>query len=337
MKRLIIILILLLFPIINRGNVSVSWWQVYFTTPCNNKLQHIQINPEKGIIELINNASESFYGAFYDVSFDSIVKSLIKAKLRGVDVKIITESDNYDRRGITDLIRAGIPVVIDKRSGLMHNKFAIIDGRIVWTGSYNLTENDSKLNNNNAIAIIFPDLADIFLRKFNEMFLDNTFGNKSYSGILEFIQQNKIIIDISEILVYFSPEDEIESIIMNLLKDAHSSIHFMAFSFTSDKIGDAMVDMYIKGIKVTGVFEKIGSGTKYSEFAKMKAAGIPVYLDKNPHMMHHKVIIIDGRIVIIGSFNFSKNANDNNDENILIIYNETIAREYIDELLRLIK
>jgi len=67
----------------------------------------------------------------------------------------------------------------------------------------------------------------------------------------------------------------------------------------------------------------------------MKIEGLPVRLDKNKNRMHHKVIIIDKRRVLTGSYNFSKSANKRNDENILMIDNKKIAKEYLKEFYRL--
>ena len=68
----------------------------------------------------------------------------------------------------------------------------------------------------------------------------------------------------------------------------------------------------------------------------MKEAGIPVIIDTSSGTMHHKVIIIDDETVITGSYNFSKNAETRNSENLLIIKgNKEIARAYLDEFNRL--
>lgn len=334
MKKYSLSVIVMVLILLVKADAVDQWWRVYFTDPGKkNTLQ--DSNPEKGIIALIDNAGTSFYGAFFDISSAPIVQSLVKAKNRGVDVRIITESDNFDRTGIATLIRSGIPVVIDKKNGLMHDKFAIIDGMIVWTGSFNLTENDARRNNNNAIMICSSDLAEIFLAEFNEMFVDYSFGNKDQFGLFTEFWHTGISINGNDIKAFFSPDDDVESIINDLVRSATISVHFMAFSFTSDTIGDAMVAMHQKGVTITGVMEKVGSSTKYSEYAKMKSAGIGVSLDKNPFLMHHKIIIIDGRIVIIGSFNFTKNANELNDENIIIIENAAIAQCYIQECIKL--
>ena len=62
--------------------------------------------------------------------------------------------------------------------------------------------------------------------------------------------------------------------------------------------------------------------------------GIDVRLDGNPKSMHHKVIIIDGRIVATGSYNFSKSARTRNDENTLILHDSKIADVFLDEFER---
>jgi phosphatidylserine/phosphatidylglycerophosphate/cardiolipin synthase-like enzyme len=64
----------------------------------------------------------------------------------------------------------------------MHNKFAVIDGTMVWTGSYNVTKNGQGKNNNNALLLKSGELADIYLQEFNEMFTLRVFGNKKEPG-----------------------------------------------------------------------------------------------------------------------------------------------------------
>jgi len=69
----------------------------------------------------------------------------------------------------------------------------------------------------------------------------------------------------------------------------------------------------------------------------MKEAGLAVFLDGNPRNMHHKVIVIDGEIVICGSFNFSDSADRSNDENLLIIYNRAVAAKFEEEFQRVVQ
>jgi phosphatidylserine/phosphatidylglycerophosphate/cardiolipin synthase-like enzyme len=311
-----------------------KWWKLYFTTP--SKCDEQRNNPERGLVHILDNAKKSFYGAFYSISSPEIVAAIIRAHKNRIDVKIVTEKDNTSNPGISHLIKAGIPVVTDNKRGFMHNKFAIIDKKILWTGSYNLTSNGSCSNNNNAIKIYSPELAEIYLHEFNEMFKHNIFGNRrEYTPFPELINKYYVKIGKTNINVYFSPEDNIERIIIKRLMKAKSSIHFMAFSFTSDKIGETMIRKFKKGIFVYGLFDKKGAKSRYSEYLKMKLEGLPVKKARNKFLMHHKVIIIDKSLVIMGSYNFSKNANKKNDENILLIHNKEIAYYFLREFRKL--
>ncbi len=328
----------LLFTILFIASIAYTeapvQWQVFFTSPTE-KVSGI-INPEKGLIDAIRSAEESFYGSFYDISSLLITSELIDAKKRNVDVKLITEKDNYSGKAINYLIEAGIPIIRDNSHGLMHNKFAVIDKKILFTGSYNITDNGSSRNNNNAIIIESKKLASIYLAKFNEMFQHKVFGNKKKHGPFAHLRsKNKITTPDISLEVYFSPEDKVEDIICKKIKDAADTIRFMAFSFTSSEISEAMIKKHKAGIDVKGIFEKRGAYTRHSEFIKMKLEGLPVQVDNNRYNMHHKVIIIDDNCVITGSYNFSKNASLRNEENILIIYNNDIAGLFIDEFNRL--
>jgi phosphatidylserine/phosphatidylglycerophosphate/cardiolipin synthase-like enzyme len=315
-----------------------NWWKLFFTAPGAYRDIYSKNNPENGIMNAIGSAKKSFCGAFYDISAPRIIDAILRAKNRGIEIRIVTELDNSKKREFGRITSAEIPVVCDNRKGFMHNKFAIIDDEYVWTGSYNLTENCSGKNNNNAIMIKSPDLAKIFKAEFNEMFDDRVFGNKRDTKPLEWLT-NKYYVKIEEtdINIYFSPDDNVERIILKRIKKAELSIHFMAFSLTSDPIGEAIIEKHKSGVEVYGLFERKGSRDRNSEYIKMKVEGLNVKPDKSRGMMHHKVIIIDKKIVITGSYNFSKNANKKNDENILIINNSEIANEYLKEFERLFR
>ena len=109
----------------------------------------------------------------------------------------------------------------------------------------------------------------------------------------------------------------------------------MAFSFTHDKLGDAMREKHRNGIDVKGVFDESGLN-RYSEYQIMDRDGLSVTVDRTRGAMHHKVIVIDEKTVITGSYNFSKSAEIRNSENLLIIKgNKKIAQAYIEEFKRL--
>jgi len=131
--------------------------------------------------------------------------------------------------------------------------------------------------------------------------------------------------------IYFSPRGGCEAQIIWWINRANISIHVLIYSFTLDSISDALINAYNRGVDVKIVFER-DQVTKYSEYQKLKAAGVPVRNDTNPGLMHNKVMIIDGKIVLTGSFNWSVSAERRNNENLIVIRSIYVARVYEEEL-----
>ena len=133
---------------------------------------------------------------------------------------------------------------------------------------------------------------------------------------------------------YFAPETRVAPIIAEVVASAQSEILFMAFVFTHEDVGEAMIERAANAVAVRGVFETTGSNTVFSYFPAMQAAGfdnLQVRQDGNNRLMHHKVIIVDREIVIFGSFNFTASANDSNDENLIIVHDPTFAGFFVEE------
>jgi phosphatidylserine/phosphatidylglycerophosphate/cardiolipin synthase-like enzyme len=279
----------------------------------------------------IDNAKNSIYLAVFEIGNEELAKSLINAKKRGVDVKVVTDEQNADYKGLREIIKNNIEVVFQNSQSYMHHKFAVIDSEIVITGSMNWTDNDIFLNDNNVVIIRSKLLANNYLKEFEQMF-----KYKKFSREKQKIGNNIIMIDGVRIENYFSPQDKPSRRIIEIINDAKKTIDFMAFSFTHDRIAKAIISAYERGVKVSGLFEK-RQINKFSEYEKFKNLKMNVYIDKNPKNMHNKVIIIDSFIVITGSYNFSYNADNYNDENVLIIFSKEIALKYLNYFNRLIQ
>jgi phosphatidylserine/phosphatidylglycerophosphate/cardiolipin synthase-like enzyme len=134
---------------------------------------------------------------------------------------------------------------------------------------------------------------------------------------------------------YFAPEDDVYKEIEAEIGNARASIDFMAFSFTSRNLAEAMVKRRRDGVRVRGIFDTQQAASRYSQDEYLAGKGATIYLDGNPRAMHHKAIVVDGQTVVTGSYNFSKSAEEKNDENVLIIHSAEIAKEYAGEFERL--
>ncbi len=311
--------------------VKGSWFELYFTDPTNPLGKQITGGPDQPLVDAIDAARVSVDMAAYSLSLDSVRDALIHAYKRGVSVRIVMESDNMDRSDPQALKDAGIPMIGDRRQGLMHNKFVVIDQSEVWMGSMNYTDSGTYKDNNNMFRIRSTKIAQDYTTEFNEMFVDDKFG----PDVVAATPNPRVTVDGTQVEIYFSPDDHVQNAILPLIQNAQSSIYVLAYAFTSDPLGEAIRQRAAAGVKVSGVMEadQVASSPS-SEYDAFRKAGLDIHLDGNPGQMHHKVIIIDGEIVVVGSYNFTASAEKTNDENLLVIYDPQIAEQFIKEYQR---
>lgn len=290
----------------------------------------VEVNGEMGVyfcprddcegvlIDVVNSSIKSVHCAFFDIDLKELIK-VIGAKSHDAEVKLVVDNENYGEI-------KGPGVRKDNSNQYSHNKFCVIDGKIVTTGSMNPTENDANRNNNNLIVIYSKYLAENYEDEFKELW-NGDFGEG------EKAKYPVLYLNNHEIENYFCPEDSCTDRIAEEINLAEKSIYFMAFSFTSEEIADAM--LFNDKADIEGLFEKMGSGSEYSQYKRLRDFGLRVRLDNSSYVMHHKVFIIDNRTVITGSMNPSGSGNWRNDENILIIHDKDVADKYLEEFERL--
>ena len=137
-----------------------------------------------------------------------------------------------------------------------------------------------------------------------------------------------VSIHAADIQVYFSPKGGcIEAVVDNLNK-ATNTVLVQAYSFTSAPIAKALVDAEKRGVKVQVILDRSQRTEKYSSADFVQHAGIPTYIDAKHAIAHNKIMIIDGKTVLTGSFNFTKAAEENNAENLLVIQDLALATKY---------
>jgi len=314
-----------------------DWWEVYFTDPLNiNDPNNYANSIEQKLIDKINAAQRSIHIASFEFDLTPVAEALIAAHQRGVDVRWVTDDEHgleadaeYGGGQFAMLTEAGIEVRDDGRTALMHNKFWIFDGETVWTGSTNVTVNGIFKQNNNVIVFHSPEIAAIYEREFQEMW-DGQFGPRSPSTV----EDQTVVVQGTPVQVLFSSEDDVIAHLIPYVEQAQKSIRFLAFSFTDYPLANAMIERARVGVDVKGVHEKVGSDGQGAEMVTFLCAKVPVWQDGNGSFMHHKVIIVDNRIVITGSLNFSSSADESNDENVVIVDNPQIASLYLQEFER---
>lgn len=277
----------------------------------------IYFTAHDNLSEIISSYILSSYDvscAFFDLEDEAIISSLERSNAR------VVIDDEYSHK----IEGSQIDFVSDFSGKLMHNKFCILDDQIVITGSMNPTERGINHNDNNVVIINSKHIAKNYLDEFNEMH-KGIFHEGSNVRFPEVYMGDKLYEN------YFCPEDDCKKKVYAELSASENSIYFMTFSFTDDDIGNLLLEKYNSGFEVKGIFETTQAGSSYSQHEKLKGFSIR---DNNKYTMHHKVFIIDNETVITGSYNPTKNADENNDENILIIHDKRIADIYLKEFER---
>ncbi len=269
---------------------------------------------EGKIVDFIGSAQSSIHCALFEINLPSVQSKLLeKAEL--IEVEIVTD-DQYLKKFNHSFVKPD-------SWGLMHNKFCIIDGEKVSSGSMNPTINDAHKNNNNLLLIESSVLAGNYEREFQEM----------WNGVFkkgEKVLHPKIILNDMPIENYFCPDDHCINQVVEAIGQAKQSIHFMTFSFTSREIANALLLAKERGVALKGVMET-SQISQYSMYELLKFQGVDVRKDKNKKNMHHKVFIIDNETVVTGSFNPTEGGDKRNDENVLIIKDKVLAEKFLNE------
>jgi len=324
------------------GGYDGGWFHLYFSSPLASQDEaDFHGSPvEVALVAALDGAQQTVDVAIYELESQPVTEALIRAAERGVRVRVVTDGEyglESPDATFDQLELAGIPIVSDgARRGYMHNKFVVIDGLYVWTGSTNLKPNAFYRNNNNAMLIRSSRLAQNYTAEFEELFAGQ-FGRSSPQTV----PNQTVTVDGTRIETYFESEGDIAARLAELISEAQS-VRFMAFSFTeslewTEDGTPRSVMLLLRDRAQAGALDVRGivEASSRSQVKPLLCAGLDVRQDGNPNVMHHKVFIFDDSIVAMGSFNFSSRAANDNDENMLIIHNPAIARAYLEEFSRL--
>lgn len=260
-----------------------------------------------------------------------------------------------------------------KGSGLMHHKFLVIDNRTVVTGSANFTvggihqeptEPESRGNVNHLLRIESPVLASLFREEFDILWGDGPGGqDDSIFGVKKPVRPARTVpLGDSHVTVQFSPtgkrqpwERSSNGLIAQTVAQTTQSIDLALFVFSEQKIADALLKVNQQNVAVRALIDPSFAFRPYSEALDMmghtltkackpekdnhpwekplNTVGVPKLLPGDS--LHHKFAVLDSRAVITGSHNWSKAANEKNDETVLIIDSPVVGAHFQREFERL--
>ncbi|HEX7057523.1 MAG TPA: phospholipase D-like domain-containing protein [Bacilli bacterium] len=158
------------------GGVVYAKWTTSADVPKDNlqwAFTQAGQQPEKLLIDVIDSAKSTLDLAIYSLTYPDVIDALKKAKMRGVQVRIITDRIQSEGKAQKEALKilgsAGIPIKVNSHSGLMHLKMTISDNEIATTGSYNYSKAASTENDEILLVIRNEEVAKAFARQFSEM------------------------------------------------------------------------------------------------------------------------------------------------------------------------
>ncbi len=392
MRTVFLISCLFFSSILLRANAQpTEWIKAYFNMPAYVDSTTQPGDPVRdnwdliGTLEaLIDSATTSVDLSIYDLEHPRIGKALVRAKQRGLRIRVVTDDHNRtDSRELDAemwklLGDAGIFSMDDdgdiyqqnatiadfdlvNNSADMHNKFAVIDrlsptlnDDLVWTGSTNLTYTGA-YNTNNVLIIKDAEVALLYEQEFEQMWGSsgetadpiNARFHKDKSNL------SPSVFDVggTKIEIYFAPQNREKTkpsisyrLVELIQQEAQHDIKFQAFSFTptiplAEAIWNVSSDSAIslQGVIDPGFFSRYRNASQIWGSKEAQSGNRMILPARETRKLHHKVLLIDAEhpdendqaIVVTGSYNFSNNAEFNNDENLIVIHSDEIASQYL--------
>lgn len=146
--------------------------------------------------------------------------------------------------------------------------------------------------------------------------------------ILVILLFSSALLRAGQIEVFFSPKGGCTEAVVDALSNAKTSVFVQAYSFTSVPIAKALIDAQKRGVKISVILDKSNQADKYTAATTLANYGIEPLIDSKHAIAHNKIMILDGKTILTGSFNFTKAA-ESNAENLLVIHDSTLAAKYL--------
>jgi phosphatidylserine/phosphatidylglycerophosphate/cardiolipin synthase-like enzyme len=335
--------------------------EVYFNDPGARLDTVWAADAPRLMIDLVQHAKSKLYFAVMGFSYTELVDELVEAHDdRGVDVRMVGDAGHIYNYGYTRFVDRHLPYSVGNLGHIMHDKFMIVDDRFVLASTANWTPSDLLNNSNNFVFLDSPAIAADFTAEWSQM-SEGVYG------------PNKVTLDNgrvytvgdTEVEVWFSPNEDAMGRIIELVNGAQESVRFAIFAYTKDQLGSAMIQKHHELLEagvaeegdpsrgVSGIIDQsqLHSNGQYHEAYRLLGAKVPLRMDANDATLqpgdyqagggrlHSKTMVIDAEgadpIVITGSFNWSASATTSNDEFLLVLKGERVAKlvaEYMQDL-----
>lgn len=269
--------------------------------------------------EGIDKAQSSVLLMVYSLSDDTIIEALNQKSSEGVTVKVIT--DGKAAPFVNRYLNPKIDLLKRFGKGLMHLKILVVDNKWIWAGSANMTRDSLRLHGNLVLGIENPALAAMITEKSTGICEDGPCAHVTHQTFA--LDGNQ------KLQFWFLPDnrDAARSII-KMINSANKTIQVALFTWTRKDFAEAIAKAVERGVKVETVIDyKAAHGTGAEVVKFLKRRGVPVRISQSDGMLHHKMMIIDDKILINGSANWTKMAFTRNDDFFIVLEPLTLEQQ----------
>lgn len=343
---------------------STGDMKVYFNTAVDNSYSsgtNAIVLPsaiDDTLISYINRAKYTVDLTMYNfnnMGISNVSDALKAAANRGVTVRVIGCGTTANL-GIDELAGSAVHVLVgpssSNRTGIMHNKFILIDTEstnandpLVWTGSTNLTDGQINLDANNVIIIQDQSLARAYKIEFEEMWGSSSSSPDAGRARFGFAKKNntphQFVINGKSVECYFSPSDGVNSKIVQTINTTNNDLSIATMLITRNEMADAIAARKTAGNAVNVLTNAEGNnGATVNTILEAALGTHYAFDDVSSGIMHNKYMVVDqdapssDPLVFTGSHNWSAAADNDNDENTLIVHDATIANIYYQNFVK---
>ncbi|MGC8870112.1 MAG: phospholipase D-like domain-containing protein [Brevinematia bacterium] len=354
MKIINILGLVLLFVLFSLNLFAYEIVSYFNSTEYNHNLKQV-------IIDYINQSISNISISAYSFDDPDIANALINASQRGVKIRIMIDSDYWN--GIIDYMDSyqNIEIYNDlkskgyyKNSRQHHSKFLVIDydvtsslvANTVITGSYNFTISSYYLSYNNLLVVKNSvDIANIYIQEFNEEWGGSTFEFNLYSSRIGKEKKDPPpyyhTTENEEVYFSYSDKNKIKDRLIELINQAEN-VFMCMYSFSTNSEIFEVVLQNLSNKDIYGIFDGGQGLNSYSAYRVLLEQKPQNFAIENEYkILHNKYLILNydendltKGIVITGSYNLSKNSEENNEENVIIIKNNpNVLKSYVRDFI----
>jgi len=270
----------------------------------------------------LRSAKKTLDLCLFTISDDRLSQIVLDVHAAGVKVRLITDDDMHQAMKTSDvasLQKAGIQVRFDRKKVHMHHKFVLVDDELCVHGSLNWSTGALRNNRENIIITRSDHIIESFAAEFERLWA--AFAPKA--AIDTSLAPNCAWKD--DVLAMFFPDQEDHNFaqLFDVVSSAKSTLDVAVFTLTVPELIEAIKDAHQRGARVRVITDdrQAKFACKGKPFRDLQAAGVEVRTDRSPANMHHKFCVVDGRILCNGSYNWTRQGEDGNYENLVVYRN----------------